>query len=77
MQENTDQKKLYLSVRIWTIFTQWLYLPQIQVEPRGRKLHEAVLTLSLKYEDGSDSTHKGNIDKHVKFGEQDEFYIKI
>ena len=45
------KKKLYLSVRIWTIFTQWLYLPQIQVEPRGRKLHEAVLTLSLKYED--------------------------
>ena len=56
---------------------QWLYLPQIQVEPSGRKLHEAVLTLSLKYEDGSDSTHKGNMNKRGKFAEQDEFCIKI
>ena len=47
-----------------------MHLSQIQVKAKGRKLYGAVLALLLKYADGLDSTHKGNIDKHGKSGEQ-------
>ena len=39
-----------------------------RVETRGKELHGAVLALLLKYADGLDSTHKGNIEKHGKYG---------
>ena len=34
-----------------------------------------MLALLLKYADGLDSTHKGNIDKHGKSGEQHDSSI--
>ena len=43
-------------------------LPQIRAEARGNELHGIVLALLLKYADGLDSTHKGNFEKHGKYG---------
>ena len=47
-----------------------LCLPQIWVETRENECYEPLLALLLKYADSLDSSHKGNIDKHGKSGEQ-------
>ena len=45
-------------------------------DARVRKLHGAILAHSLKYAEGLDSTHKGNIDKHGKFGDSSIWKFK-
>ena len=40
------------------------------VETRENECYETILALLLKYADSLDFSHKGNIDKHGKSGEQ-------
>ena len=44
------------------------YLQEIQVEARARDLRGSVVDSLLRYADGINSTHKGNIEKHTKSG---------
>ena len=43
-----------------------LYLQQIGVEARARDLHGLVVDSLLRYADGVNLAHKGNIEKHTK-----------
>ena len=42
----------------------------MRVEANRRKSHGTVLAHLLNYADGLDFTHKGNVDKHGKSGDQ-------
>ena len=46
-----------------------LYLQQIGVEARARDLHGLVVDSLLRYADGVNLAHKGNIEKHTKSSE--------
>ena len=44
------------------------YLEEIPVEARARDFCGSVVDSFLRYADGINSTHKGNIEKHTKSG---------
>ena len=52
------------------LYAHFTYHKRSKSRNKRKELYGAVLVVLLKYTYGLDSTHKGNIDKHGKSGEQ-------
>ena len=58
----------FISANIVTCKICTVHLQQIRVEARKRNLRGEVLNSLLKYADGINSAHKGNVEKHIRSG---------